>query len=200
MDTAQVVAALVDPNNGVIVKLIDRLGKLESEKATVANMVGEQARDIDALDDRTNRLEQGTGQRIVALEQRLDEIAGQLSETIQRIEEVRTAFAQLEKMDTPKPKRTRAKKVEPAPEPEVPQVEAEVIDPEAPAYEPGLIPDEIAGVKLTGPVVLSIRNNIKVLTLALAKQLNTEYPGELYDFVAGLTDDEAAAIAEKFPG
>lgn len=188
MDANQVVAALVDPQNGVIVKMIDRLGRLEGERATIANTVGELAQQVN-----------GTGQRIVALEQRLDEIAGQLSETIQRIEEVRTAFAQLEKMDTPKPKRTRAKKVEPAPEPEVPQVEPEVVDPEAPAYEPGLVPDEVAGVKLTGPVVLSIRNNIKVLTLQLAKTLNTEYPPELYDFVAGLTDDEAAAIAKKFP-
>lgn len=192
MDTNQVVQALVDPQNGVIVKMIDRLGKLEGERAAIANTVGEMSQQVSTL-------EQGIGQRIVALEQRLDELAGQLSETIQRIEEVRTAFAQLEKMDTPKPKRTRAKKVEPASEP-VPEVEPEVVDPEAPGYEPGLIPDEIAGVKLIGPVVLSIRNNIKVLTLALAKQLNTEYPPELYDFVAGLTDDEAQAIAEKFPG
>lgn len=198
MDTNQVVQALVDPKNGVIVKLIDRQGKLEGERAVIAETVSEQSKTMNKLTELFNDLsatvntlmsgQNVTEQRIAALEQRLDEIAGQLGDLIQSI-------------NAPAPKRTRKKK-EPQPEEvkeEVPQVEVEVVDPEAPTYEPGLVPDEVAGVKLTGPVVMSIRNNIKVLTLALAKQLNTEYPSELYDFVAGLTDDEARAIAEKFP-
>ena len=201
MNPEQVIQALVDPNNGVIVKMIDRIGKLEGERASIAEVVGQQSRDIDALDDRTNRLEQGTGQHIIALEK-------ELSELKENIDRLRMSFAsladKLDKMEAAPPKRSRKKKAEPEPEmpqvePEVPQVEPEVVDPEAPAYEPGLVPDEVAGVKITGNVVMSIRNNIKVLTLQLAKTLNTEYPPELYDFVAGLTDDEAAAIAEKFP-
>lgn len=191
MDANQVVAALVDPNTGVIVKMIDRLGKLEGERATIANTVGELAQQV-------NTLEQGTGQHIVALGQRLEVLEATLNDLTARVINLEAA------PKTETPKRTRKKKAEPEPEPvhepEVPQVEPEVVDPEAPAYEPGLVPDEVAGVKLTGNVVMSIRNNIKVLTLQLAKTLNTEYPPELYDFVAGLTDDEAAAIAEKFPG
>ena len=207
MNSEQVIQALVDPKSGVLVKLIDRQGKLEADQAALAKTSNDLSGHVSELSQTINAVMSGQGiteQRIVALEQQLNEIAGQLGDAIQRIEEVRTAFAQLEKMDTPKPKRTRAKKAEqPAPEPEpvpVPEVEPEVVDPEAPAYEPGLVPDEVAGVKLTGNVVMSIRNNIKVLTLALAKQLNAEYPDELYDFVAGLTDEEAQAIAEKFPG
>ena len=196
MDANQVVAALVDPNTGVIVKMIDRLGKLEGERATIANTVGE-------LSQQVNTLEQGTGQHIVALGQRLDALETMLNDITERV----IALESAPKAEAPK--RTRKKKVAEPPaidpnvpldEPEVPQVEPEVVDPEAPAYEPGLVPDEVAGVKITGNVVMSIRNNIKVLTLQLAKTLNTEYPPELYDFVAGLTDDEAAAIAEKFPG
>lgn len=203
MDANQVVAALVDPKNGVIVKMIDRLGKLEGERASIADAVGQQARDIDALDDRIIKIEQGTGQHITILGQQVDDFGKEIAALIERVA-VLEAKAEA-------PKRSRKKKAEPEPpaiDPEVPldepttipQVEPEVVDPEAPAYEPGLVPDEVAGVKITGNVVMSIRNNIKVLTLQLAKTLNTEYPPELYDFVAGLTDDEAAAIAEKFPG
>lgn len=201
MDANQVVSALVDPKNGVIVKMIDRLGKLEGERASIADAVGQQARDIDALDDRIIKIEQGTGQHITLLGQQLDDFGKEIAALVERV-------AALE-AKAEAPKRTRKKK-EPEPpaidpnvpldEPEVPQVEPEVVDPDAPTYEPGLVPDEVAGVKITGNVVMSIRNNIKVLTLQLAKTLNTEYPPELYDFVAGLTDDEAAAIAEKFPG
>lgn len=190
MDANQVVAALVDPNTGVIVKMIDRLGKLEGERATIANTVGE-------LSQQVNTLEQGTGQHITAIGQKLDALEAMLNDITERV----IALESAPKAEAPK--RTRKKKVvEPEPEVEqpVPEVEPEVVDPEAPAYEPGLVPDEVAGVKITGNVVMSIRNNIKVLTLQLAKTLNTEYPPELYDFVAGLTDDEAAAIAEKFPG
>ena len=190
MDANQVVSALVDPKNGVIVKMIDRLGKLEGERAAIANTVGE-------LSQQVNTLEQGTGQHITAIGQKLDALEAMLNDITERV----IALESPPKAEAPK--RTRKKKVvEPEPEAEqpVPEVEPEVVDPEAPAYEPGLVPDEIAGVKLTGSVVMSIRNNIKVLTLQLAKTLNTEYPPELYDFVAGLTDDEAAAIAEKFPG
>lgn len=185
MDANQVVAALVDPNTGVIVKMIDRLGKLEGERAVIANTVGE-------LSQQVSTLEQGAGQHITILGQQLDDFGKEIAALIER---VATLEAKAEA-----PKRTRKKKAEPEPEPEVPQVEPEVVDPEAPVYEPGLVPDEVAGVKITGNIVMSIRNNIKVLTLQLAKTLNTEYPPELYDFVAGLTDDEAAAIAEKFPG
>lgn len=196
MNTEQVVQALVAPQTGVIFKILDRLQKNEEQASKLETGIGAHIITLEQTLEQCRQVINTHNDRMAALEQRLDEIAGQLGDAIQRLSNLESA----PEAEAPK-KRTRKKKEpEPEPAPEVPQVEPEVVDPEAPAYEPGLVPDEVAGVPLTGKVVLSIRNNIKVLTLALAKQLNTEYPEELYDFVAGLSDEEAAAINEKFPG
>lgn len=192
MNTEQVVQALVAPQTGVIFKILDRLQKNEEQSSKLETGIGAHivaldqsselhAHDISVLDE-----------HITALEQKLEA----LIQRVAALEAKAEAPKRSRKKAEPKPEEPQAE----VPQPEVPQVEPEVVDPEAPAYEPGLVPDEVAGVQLTGKVVLSIRNNIKVLTLALAKQLNTEYPAELYDFVAGLSDEEVAAINEKFPG
>lgn len=189
MNTEQVVQALVAPQTGVIFKILDRLQKNEEQSSKLETGVGAHIITLEQTLEQCRQVINTHNDRMAALEQKLEEL-------IQRVAALETA----PEAEAPK-KRTRKKKEpEPEPVPEVPQVEPEVVDPEAPAYEPGLVPDEVAGVPLTGKVVLSIRNNIKVLTLQLAKQLNTEYPEELYDFVAGLSDEEAAAINEKFPG
>ena len=204
MNTEQVVQALVAPQTGVIFKILDRLQKNEEQASKLETGIGAHIITLEQTMEQCRQVANTHNDRMAALEQKLSALDHQLNELIQRVAVLETA---------PKaeaPKRVRKKKVEPEPptidpnvpldEPEVPQVEPEVVDPEAPAYEPGLVPDEVAGVPLTGKVVMSIRNNIKVLTLSLAKQLNSEYPDELYDFVAGLSDEEAAAINEKFPG
>lgn len=195
MNTEQVVQALVAPNTGVIFKILDRIQSIENGNTSVATAV-ESLRTVSeksgaavsrAVTDSLNAVS-----KVTAIEKALNDLADKVAALATRVEELAAA---------PAPKRTRKKK-EPAPEEPAPAPvaeEPEVIDPEAPAYEPGLVPDEVAGVAMTGEVVLSVRNNIKVLTLDLAKTLDPDMPSEVYDFVAGLSDDEVDAIVEKFP-
>ncbi len=196
MNTEQVVQALVAPNTGVIFKILDRIQSIETGNASVASAV-ESLRTISeesgaavsrAVTDSLNAVS-----KVTAIEASLADLTEKVAALAARVEELAAAPA-------PAPKRTRKKKEpEPAPEPAPVAEEPEVIDPEAPAYEPGLVPDEVAGIAMTGEVVLSVRNNIKVLTLDLAKTLDPDMPSEVYDFVAGLSDDEVNAIVEKFP-
>lgn len=199
MNTEQVVQALVAPNTGVIFKILDRIQSIENGNTSVAAAV-ESLRTISeesgaavsrAVTDSLNAVS-----KVTAIEEALTDLTEKVAALAARVEELAAAPA-------PAPKRTRKKK-EPEPAPEEPAPapvaeEPEVIDPEAPAYEPGLVPDEVAGISMTGEVVLSVRNNIKVLTLDLAKTLDPDMPSEVYDFVAGLSDDEVNAIVEKFP-
>ena len=192
MNTEQVVQALVAPQTGVIFKILDRLQKNEEQSSKLETGIGAHIITLEQTLEQCRQVINTHNDSMAALEQKLEAL-------IQRVAALETA----PEAEAPK-KRTRKKK-EPEPEPEVPQaevpqVEPEVVDPEAPAYEPGLVPDEVAGVQLTGKVVLSLRNNIRVLTLQLAKTLNTKYPPELYDFVAGLSEEEVQAINQKFPG
>lgn len=196
MNTEQVVQALVAPNTGVIFKILDRIQSIENGNTSVAAAV-ESLRAISeesgaavsrAVTDSLNAVS-----KVTAIEASLADLTEKVAALAARVEELAAAPA-------PAPKRTRKKKEpEPAPEPAPIAEEPEVIDPEAPAYEPGLVPDEVAGIAMTGEVVLSVRNNIKVLTLDLAKTLDPDMPSEVYDFVAGLSDDEVNAIVEKFP-
>lgn len=196
MNTEQVVQALVAPNTGVIFKILDRIQSIENGNTSVAAAV-ENLRTISeesgaavsrAVTDSLNAVS-----KVTAIEASLADLTEKVAALAARVEELAAAPA-------PAPKRTRKKKEpEPAPEPAPIAEEPEIIDPEAPAYEPGLVPDEVAGIAMTGEVVLSVRNNIKVLTLDLAKTLDPDMPSEVYDFVAGLSDDEVNAIVEKFP-
>ena len=197
MNTEQVVQALVAPNTGVIFKILDRIQSIENGNTALATAVESLRSTAEesgvtvarAVTDSLNAVS-----KVTAIEEALTDLTDKVAALAARVEELAAAPA-------PAPKRTRKKKEpEPAPEPApAPVEEPEVIDPEAPAYEPGLVPDEVAGIAMTGEVVLSVRNNIKVLTLDLAKTLDPDMPPEVYDFVAGLSDDEVNAIVEKFP-
>lgn len=176
MNAEQVVQALVTPGTGIIFKILDRIQSIENHNGEADNVLKVHGNAIASL----NEAIEGLRSEIATLIDGTNELS-------KRVDQLAAA------------KRSRSKKKEEQPAPAV-EEPAEVVDPTAPAYEPGLVPDTVAGVEMTGKVVLNIRNNIRVLTVAQAKLLDPETPPEVYDFVAGLTDDEVDAIVAKFPG
>lgn len=176
MNAEQVVQALVTPGTGIIFKILDRIQSIENHNGEADNVLKVHGSAIASL----NEALEGLRSEIATLIDGTNELA-------KRVDQLAAA------------KRSRSKKKEEQPVPAV-EEPAEVVDPTAPAYEPGLVPDTVAGVEMTGKTVLNIRNNIRVLTVAQAKLLDPETPPEVYDFVAGLTDDEVDAIVAKFPG
>ena len=176
MNAEQVVQALVTPGTGIIFKILDRIQSIENHNGEADNVLKVHGNAIASLNE-----------AIEALRSEIATLIDGANELSKRVDQLAAA------------KRSRSKKKEEQPAPAV-EEPAEVVDPTAPAYEPGLVPDTVAGVEMTGKVVLNIRNNIRVLTVAQAKLLDPETPPEVYDFVAGLTDDEVDAIVEKFPG
>lgn len=183
MNAEQVVQALVTPGTGIIFKILDRIQSIENHNGEADNVLKVHGNAIASL----NEAIEGLRSEIATLIDGTNELSKRLDQLHEHIEHLAAA------------KRSRSKKKEEQPAPAV-EEPAEVVDPTAPAYEPGLVPDTVAGVEMTGKVVLNIRNNIRVLTVAQAKLLDPETPPEVYDFVAGLTDDEVDAIVAKFPG
>lgn len=188
MTTDELQNLLVAPGTGILSRMLDRIQNLNNRVGAVENDLPQRVHGSDFVEF----------QNIIGGE--LNDLKTTVASLANEIADVRTMLTS--KLDD-KPKRSRAKKEAPV-EPDAPEKVREPEPAAEPVAEPepvqGSVPMEYEGVPITTDLVLSQRNNFRVLKdKALILQLEPELNPAVLDFVLALTEEQVQEVVKRDP-